>query len=474
MSNTMKQRKKYIYSKKYKIFSINPAWRQIPDKDLENTVNAEFKELIGYNQNDPVEFVTNYDLDKIKANLANLNQLLIEVTDGCNLQCKYCGYGDLYNNYDKRNTKQQQFLNVKLLIDHLASLWRSKYNTSYQKEIAVGFYGGEPLLNVPLIKETITYLESLSDIPVHFSYNMTTNSILLDRYMDFLAEKKFKLLLSLDGDELGSSYRVDKQGKGSFKRVFANIKLLQDTYPEYFDKYVNFNAVLHDRNSVESTFMFIKSNFSKVPRIAELNTNGLSEKGEKELMQMFRDKFNSFNQASVEFKTQEDIQMEHSQIMAYHSFVRNFSGNYYNNYFDLFDANECRLIPTGTCRPFERKIFLTVNGKILPCEKIGQEHVLGKIDNNVLMLDYEQVEAYYKNAYEKVVRNCKTCLSKRSCGQCIFLLKERNERENKEGKFICPSYMGEKVADAYFAQFLTYAEEHPDLYEEIMKNIATV
>lgn len=463
--------KKYLYSKKYKTFSLNPAWRQAPDKDMEN---AEFKELIGYNQNDPIEFVTNYEPDKIKANLANLNQLLIEVTDGCNLQCKYCGYGDLYENHDKRNTKQQQFSNVKLLIDHLAGLWRSEYNTSYQKEIAVGFYGGEPLLNVPLIKETIAYLESLSDIPVRFAYNMTTNSMLLDRYMDFLAEKKFKLLLSLDGDELGSSYRVDKQGKGSFKRVFTNIKLLQNTYPEYFDKYVNFNAVLHDRNSVEGTFLFIKSNFGKVPRIAELNTNGLSEKGERELKHMFRDKFNSFDQASVEFKTQEDIQMEDSQIMAYHSFVRDFSGNYYNNYFDLFDADEHRLIPTGTCRPFERKIFLTVNGKILPCEKIGQEHVLGKIENGVLTLDYEQVGAYYRDLYEKVIRNCKTCLSQKSCGQCIFLLKERNERESKEGKFICPSYIGEKAADAYFTRFLTYAEEHPDLYEEIMKNIATV
>ena len=463
--------KKYIYSKKYKTFSFNLAWQQATDKYVEN---AEFEKLICYNQNTPVEFVTNYELDKIKANLANLNQLLIEVTDNCNLQCKYCGYGDLYGNYDKRNTKQQQFSNVKLLIDHLVGLWRSEYNTSYRKEITISFYGGEPLLNMPLIKKTIAYLESLSDIPVHFVYNMTTNSMLLNKYMDFLVKKNFKLLLSLDGDEFGSSYRVDKHGKSSFKRVFANIKLLQNTYPKYFDKYINFNAVLHDRNSVENTVMFIKSNFGKVPRIAELNTNGLSEKGEKELIYMFRDKFNSFDQSSVKFKTQEDIQMEDSQIMAYHSFIRDFSGNYYNNYFDLFDSDEHRLIPTGTCRPFERKIFLTVNGKILPCEKIGQEHILGRIENGIMILDYEQVKTYYKNLYDKVILNCKTCLSQRSCGQCIFLLKEKNERENKEGKFICPNYIGGKAADTYFIRFLSYAEEHPEIYEEIMKNIVTV
>ena len=42
--------------------------------------------------------------------------------------------------------------------------------------------------------------------------------------------------------------------KHLFLCCFLFKKLLQNTYPEYFDKYVNFNAVLHDRNSVESTF----------------------------------------------------------------------------------------------------------------------------------------------------------------------------------------------------------------------------
>ena len=27
--------------------------------------------------------------------LSNLKQLIFEVTDACNLRCKYCGYGDL-------------------------------------------------------------------------------------------------------------------------------------------------------------------------------------------------------------------------------------------------------------------------------------------------------------------------------------------------------------------------------------------
>ena len=35
-------------------------------------------------------------------NLLKLPQLIFEVTDMCNLRCKYCGYADLYEGYDKR------------------------------------------------------------------------------------------------------------------------------------------------------------------------------------------------------------------------------------------------------------------------------------------------------------------------------------------------------------------------------------
>ena len=33
---------------------------------------------------------------EIEYNLMNLKQLIFEVTDACNLRCKYCGYADLY------------------------------------------------------------------------------------------------------------------------------------------------------------------------------------------------------------------------------------------------------------------------------------------------------------------------------------------------------------------------------------------
>lgn len=38
----------------------------------------------------------------IENTILNTHQIILEVTDICNLECYYCGYGKLYNNYDER------------------------------------------------------------------------------------------------------------------------------------------------------------------------------------------------------------------------------------------------------------------------------------------------------------------------------------------------------------------------------------
>lgn len=208
--------------------------------------------------------------DEVISALVNLKQLTFEVTDACNLQCRYCGYGDMYFGYDKRETKYMSFEQGRVMIDYLADIWRAHRARSARQRTYISFYGGEPLMNMDFITRTVAYVEQL-DISRKFIFSMTTNAMLLDRYMDYLVEKKFHLLISLDGDKEGQSYRVTRDGGNSFDRVFANVKKLQSSHPAYFNECVEFNAVLHNRNSVERTFDFIGREFGKKPTISELN-----------------------------------------------------------------------------------------------------------------------------------------------------------------------------------------------------------
>ena len=93
----------------------------------------------------------------IKYNLVNLRKLVIEVTDSCNLMCTYCAHRDLYQDPELRNLGNMKFSQIKPLLDYLTSLW---YDKDVDKMTDVGFYGGEPLLNIALIRQVIDYLEN--------------------------------------------------------------------------------------------------------------------------------------------------------------------------------------------------------------------------------------------------------------------------------------------------------------------------
>ncbi len=95
-------------------------------------------------------------------NIINLKQLVFEVTDACNLRCKYCGYGDLYEGYDPRKKENLSFRKACAVLDYLSKCWQDNIENSLCLPFTLGFYGGEPLININLIKEIIRYSESLN------------------------------------------------------------------------------------------------------------------------------------------------------------------------------------------------------------------------------------------------------------------------------------------------------------------------
>lgn len=411
-------------------------------------------------------FTADYSSQLLKENLANLRQLLIEVTDGCNLACKYCGYGDLYSNYDKRENKKQSFNNVKALIDYLYRYWNSPSNISYENKISIGVYGGEPLLNFELIKEIIDYVETLQLSSLKFVYNMTTNAVLLNKYMDFLVEHDFHLLLSLDGDKQNDSYRVTKNGSSSFDVVVSNILKLKEEYPDFFGSNVSFNSVLHNRNSVEETVNFIWKAFGKIPNISALNTNGIADEKKEEFQAMFMDKSKSFKNV-VNCEPLRNESYIYPDNLHLNSFLSAFTKSTYRSYGDLFlDVDDCEYIPTGTCTPFDRKIFLTVNGKLLPCEKIGQEKPVGYLQDGRVVIDFDKIIAYYGDRYRQLIAQCKVCYQPKNCSCCIYQMEEKN------GKIVCSGFRPKKLVERkQFAYFLSMLENEPKVYNKILSEI---
>lgn len=408
-----------------------------------------------------VTYIYNLSEHNVLSSLINLKQLTFEVTDACNLKCKYCGYGDFYETHGKREDKYLQFDVAKRLIDYLYDIWAKHQANSCPHKIVFGFYGGEPLMNMKLIEQIVAYLESLPVIPgVKYGYAMTTNGMLLDRYMSFLAEKEVMLLLSLDGDEYAQGYRVDHRGANSFQRVFNNMKLLQSTYPEYFAEYVSFNSVLHDRNNDAETRKFIFENFNKYAQFAELNDFGISESKKEEFSRMFRSV-----QTNISSCADSDYFFTSPDVMEFFRLLSRLTDNVYWQYNSLLKKNVSMLFPTGTCLPFQKKMFLTVNGDILACERIDQKYILGHVTSEKVNLDLDAIAKQYSAYYNKTKYLCTACYMRPFCKQCLFYM------ENLTSTPKCPGFKNKKEALDYLGYYLNMLQQQPEIYERISKEL---
>jgi len=404
-------------------------------------------------------------VDELKSNdilhqLINLEQLTLEVTDACNLKCRYCGYGNLYNTHDKRENLFLNFIKVKHVIDYLYEIWKKYKGKSSPRNIIIGFYGGEPLLNMNLIQQVIAYLEMLPPIPdTNFQFNMTTNAILLDKYMTYLAEKKFILLISLDGNEYAQSYRKNHHGVNSFNRVYKNIKLLKETYPEYFHKNVNINSVLHNRNNIRSVREFIEKEFGKTPIISEINAFGICENKMNEFKKIYHPIASDISINDDDFKEY------YPDMQGLFRFVGKISGNFFSSHNFLLKKNPLVYPPTGTCSPFGKKMFITVNGKILPCEKIDQKFVLGKVTDTGIELDLQKIADIYTRYYQKVKPLCEKCYMKHFCAQCMFYM------EDLDGKVKCPQFANKQKMKDMINHYSTVLYYHPELYKKVSQEM---
>lgn len=411
-----------------------------------------------------VEYITS---EQIKTAIANLPQLVFEVTDACNLKCKYCAYGEFYNDYDQRRCKNMSISQAIQLIDYLVPYWNSNRNTSSTSHIRISFYGGEPLMNFGFITEIVNYITKKINCPNHiFTFSMTTNAVLLHKYMDFLVDKKFHLLISLDGNKKNNGYRLDVNGNNSFERIMKNLEILQNKYPDYFREYVNFNSVLHNKNSVEEIYVFFKEKYDKKPRIGELNTSGIRKEKVEEFAKMFQNSQLSLSQSSKSEEIENDMFLNSDNYKTLALFLHQYSGFVFDDYLDLlYDKKEIKTIPTGTCLPFSKKMFVTVNGKILACERIGHQYSLGQICNDKIELNFSDIANKYNQYYNKMSTKCANCKNNKACVQCVFNI------DNIENSPICHGYMDNKMFCTFSAQQIHFLRKHPDSYRKIMENV---
>lgn len=394
-----------------------------------------------------------YTGNDIKKYMANTGGITFEVTEHCNLACDYCVYGKYYINQQTAKEKVLTFEIAKNMLDFFIPIWESSLNSSFDNKIMMGFYGGEPLLNFNLIEKIVAYVKNSSIYSENrIGFTMTTNGVLLDKYISFLVENNFIIKISLDGGtEKENSLRKYHNGKIAFDKVYSNVLKIKDEYPLFFEKNVNFLSVLHRNNSESKIVEFFSNTFNKKAWVSSLATDGLNPDFEAEFWEMN----NSSPTNAEKISLQNENDLSSSDI---NKFIRYFCSYVKPSYLYLLisDKKEKHYLPTGTCRPFKRIIFVTSDGKILTCERIGHQFVIGNITATDVDIDFDEIADKYHNYYTTIFEQCKRCLFKLACSQCMF----------QTNDFNCQDFMEDSTENyaQYFAHYFSAMENNPQLY----------
>lgn len=407
--------------------------------------------------------------ENVKFHFDNTSQIVFEVTEKCNLACKYCTFGDLYSHKDNRG--RNKYLNMDLSIPekvlnyYLPILEKGYYP---HEKLYISFYGGEPLMNFPLIKYVVERIEknkgALSNINI--VYSMTTNGVLLHKHIDFLVQHNFELLISLDGNRENNSYRVFSKSKiESFDIVFRNIQQIKTHYPLYYKSNVAFNAVLHNRNGLEQIIHFFENKLEKEPMFSAISPSSISY--------LSKDKYREMS-TSIDKEVYSATNLGKKKIWNDYLYnlpiVNNFIAYVFNVTDNVYESLNSLLldrpitknhIPTGTCIPFHKKVFFTVRGEILPCERISHRFSMGKITEEGLDVDFENVASFYNHIYEKLSPQCSKCVFHKACAICVFREDDLVER----GQCLQTSN-NRMIHELVYKNLLL---NHPQLYKKIIE-----
>ncbi len=153
--------------------------------------------------------------------------------------------------------------------------------------------------------------------------------------------------------------------------------------------------------------------------------------------------------------------------MKFSQISNKYSGNVFINYNDLFvDADKINIIPTGSCSPFSKKMFVTVNRRILQCEKIDHDFSLGSISEKGIELDLERIASDFNAYLDKLQSQCNACYRAKSCTQCLFYIDDIRDNTSR-----CHGYMNKSDFALYSSHCLRHLAKKPDLYKKLMQDV---
>ena len=312
----------------------------------------------------------------------SVNDIVLQITQDCNFKCRYCSYA-LDSMIDRNHESINMDWNIaKKSVDFLFEHSRD------MRTIAIGFYGGEPLLNFNLIEQVVNYSNHKFNTK-RIIYRMTTNvSLINEKILNFLVKNDFLVSLSIDGPRhIQNLHRTFKSnGNGTFDVVLNKLQLIKSKHPKFFIKNVSVIPVVVESEDYDMIYNFFNElGFTKDNiHILNANMNGVDFIPNINLNEEKKYEENSFSNFEI-INEYEDIYLNKTILPE----------NWHH---------------AGTCIPGVKRNFF-------PCEKILLRNNLN-IGNLNRGFDIKKI-IEFSNIGKISEERCKTCWAMRFCKICV-------------------------------------------------------
>ena len=366
------------------------------------------------------KYINEFNAEDVKACLYQycmMEQMVLNVTEDCNLRCKYCFFSEPYHNTRNRTKKMMTEEVAFRSLDFFFDRMREMNKVHPGKICAITFYGGEPLVNFELIKKCVAYIKE--NCPIRYMLNITTNGLLFkDEIADFLYENNFFISVSLDGNkENHDRNRVTENGSGSFDIIYKNLKAFQNKYPHYENIKI-VSVYDYATTLMENNEFFNKENLPQITFVNQVlgkDTN-YYERFDEEMVKKFFGEYGEVLKTYIQNKKDGKLPKEYADIMTELGTVLVLIK------LGADDMKNPILPYTSTCVP-GTKISVATDGKFYICEKVDCSSSIGSYKDG---LDYDAIVEVIKSYNQSVTKGCSMCPLYRVCSACFSTTSTEN------------------------------------------------
>ncbi len=318
--------------------------------------------------------------------------LCLNIAHDCNIRCGYC-FASTGNYHGGRKLMPLEV--AKEAIDFLLATSGSR------KRLEVDFFGGEPLLNFDVVRETVAYArEKEKAFGKRIGFTMTTNGTLMDEaFLQFADQSLDNVVVSIDGRKsVNDKMRKFVDGAGTFDAILPKIKTFVESRGAK-SYYIRGTFTANNLDFCEDVLLLAEEGFKEIsiePVVAEQERSYALK--EEHLDRIYAEyerlagKYIEYQEAGKGFR-------------------------FYHFLMDL-DGGPCVYKRVSSCGSGVEYFAVTPDGELYPCHQfVGKaEYRMGDIRSGVT--NQEMQKAFSENTvYHK--EKCRSCWARFYCsGGC--------------------------------------------------------